>query len=66
MLLYNKLKKEVKEDMRRDFFVESKGYKVVRFMAYDNRLPTEQELREAINKITTTDRKFTKVELNKI
>lgn len=55
-----------KEDMRRDFFVESKGYKVVRFMAYDNRLPTEQELREAINKITTTDRKFTKVELNKI
>lgn len=54
------------EDMRRDFFVESKGYKVIRFIAYDNRLPTEQELHEAINKITTTDRKFIKVELNKI
>lgn len=54
------------EDMRRDFFVESKGYKVIRFMAYDNRLPTKQELREAINKLITTDRKFIKVELNKI
>lgn len=54
------------EDMKRDFFVESQGYKVIRFIAHDNRLPTHDELATAINKITTTDRKFTKVELNKI
>lgn len=59
-------KDKQEEDMRRDFFVESKGYKVIRFIAYDNRLPTEVELHGAIQKITTTNRKFTKVELNKI
>lgn len=54
------------EDRRRDFFVEKQGYKVVRFVALADRLPTEEELREAINKITTTDRKIIRVELNKI
>lgn len=59
-------KDKQEEDKRRDFFVESKGYKVIRFIAYENRLPTEEELRNAIHKITTTSRKFTKVKLNKI
>ena len=59
-------KDKQEEDKRRDFFVESKVYKVIRFIAYENRLPTEEELRNAIHKITTTSRKFTKVKLNKI
>ena len=54
------------KDLRRDFFVESCGYKVVRFIAYENRVPTIKELTDAITKLTTTDRKITRVNLNKI
>lgn len=59
-------KNKTEEDRRRDYFVESKGYKVIRIVAYDDRLPTDDELVNAINKMITTTRKHTKVELNKI
>lgn len=54
------------EDRRRDNFVKSQGYKIIRFVAYENRVPTEQELCGAIDKIVTANRNFIKVELNKI
>ena len=54
------------EDRRRDNFVKSQGYKIIRFIAYENRVPTELELCEAINKIVTMNRNFVKVELGKI
>ena len=59
-------KNKTEEDRRRDYFIESNGYKVIRFVAYDDRLPTDEELVNAINKMITTTRKHTKVELNKI
>ena len=55
-----------KQDRNRDYFVESNGYKVLRFLAYADRLPTEEELTTAIKQLTTTNKKHLKVELNKV
>lgn len=54
------------EDRRRDNFVKSQGYKIIRFIAYENRVPTKQELCEAIDKIVIANKNFVKVELGKI
>lgn len=54
------------KDTRRDNFVKSQGYKILRILAYDNRLPTLEELKEAINTLTTTNKHFLRIELNKI
>lgn len=51
------------QDKRRDYFVESKGYKVLRILAYKNRMPTIEELNEAINYLLTTNNKFSRIEL---
>lgn len=53
------------EDLRRDFFVEKQGYKVLRLKAVADRLPTKEELTNAIQLLLTTDRKFKRIELNK-
>lgn len=42
------------------------GYKVLRFFAYADRLPTDQELASAIEQLTTTSKKYIKIELNKV
>lgn len=55
-----------KEDRNRDYFVKSCGYKVLRFFAYADRLPTGQELTTAIEQLTTTNKRYLKVELNKV
>lgn len=55
-----------KQDRNRDYFVKSRGYKVLRFFAYADRLPTEEELLTAIEQLTTTNKKYLKVELNKV
>lgn len=55
-----------KEDRNRDYFVKSCGYKVLRFFAYADRLPTDQELTSAIEQLTTTNKKYIKIELNKV
>lgn len=54
-----------KQDRNRDYFVKSRGYKVLRFFAYADRLPTEEELITAIKQLTT-NKKYLKVELNKV
>lgn len=53
------------KDRCRDNFVKSMGYKILRIIAYENKLPTEQELCEAINILTTTNKWFKKIELGK-
>ena len=55
-----------REDRNRDYFVKSCGYKVLRFFAYADRLPTDQELASAIEQLTTTSKKYIKIELNKV
>ena len=55
-----------REDRNRDYFVKSCGYKVLRFFAYADRLPTDQELASAIEQLTTTNKKYIKIELNKV
>lgn len=53
------------QDKKRDYFVRSQGYKVLRIVAYDDRLPTEQELFEAINFLVDHNLPFYKIQLNK-
>lgn len=53
------------KDKKRDYFVESQGYKVLRIVAYSDRLPTKEELVESINYLLTTNKKFNRIELNK-
>lgn len=58
--------KDTKEkDKRRDCYVKSKGYKVLRVLAYEDRLPTEEELAQGINFLLNSDKKFKRIELNK-
>lgn len=58
--------KDTKEkDKRRDYYVESKGYKVLRILAYEDRLPTKEELVQSINFLLNSDKKFNRIELNK-
>ena len=51
------------QDKRRDFFVEKSGYKVIRFLAYADRLPTQEEIVSAVDYLTTTKSSFIKIEL---
>lgn len=51
------------QDKRRDFFVEKSGYKVIRFLAYADRLPTQEEIVGAVDYLTTTKSSFIKIEL---
>lgn len=53
------------QDTRRDNFVQSQGYKVLRIMAYADRLPTHQELIESINILLDVNKSFHRIELNK-
>lgn len=58
--------KDTKEkDKRRDYYVKSKGYKVLRIVAYEDRLPTKEELVQGINFLLNSDKKFNRIELNK-
>lgn len=53
------------QDKRRDNFVKSQGYKVLRIVAYEDRIPTKQELIEAINVLLNTNKTFYSIKLNK-
>ena len=53
------------KDTRRDNYVKSQGYKVLRIVAYEDRLPTIQELTESINVLLNENRSFYRIELNK-
>ena len=53
-------------DTRRDNFVKSQGYKILRILAYANRLPTMEELQDSIKILTTTNKHFLRIELNEI
>lgn len=58
--------KDTKEkDKRRDYYVKSKGYKILRILAYEDRLPTKEELVQGINFLLNSDKKFKRIELNK-
>lgn len=49
-------------DRRRDEVVKSKGYKVFRILS-DKKLPTIEQIREKIDILTTTQHKFTQLDL---
>lgn len=51
------------QDMKRNFFVESKGYKVIRFLALVDRLPTKEELTNSIDYLLKTNKNYIKIEL---
>lgn len=51
------------EDRKRAYYVESVGYKVIRFLAYADRIPTEKEIRDTIEYLTTKNKKFALLEL---
>lgn len=51
------------EDIKRAFYVESQGYIVIRFLAYANRIPTEEEILQTLEYLTTTNKTYTLVEL---
>ena len=53
------------KDTRRDNYVKSQGYKVLRIVAYEDRLPTVKELTESINVLLNDNRSFHRIELNK-
>lgn len=56
-------KDKQEQDKRRNFFVESKGYKVFRILAYADRLPTILEIEKGINFLTQSSKKFFQIEL---
>ena len=51
------------EDKRRDYFVESKGYKVLRIIAKKDILPTKEQIEKEIKFLLTTNKKFSKIVL---
>lgn len=53
------------KDTRRDNYVKSQGYKVLRIVAYEDRLPNVNELVESINVLLNSDKSFYRIELNK-
>ena len=53
------------KDKIRDCYVKSKGYKVLRILAYEDRLPTKEELVQGISFLLDSDKKFNRIELNK-
>ena len=56
-------KNKQEEDKRRDYFVESKGYKVLRIIAKKDILPTKKQIEKAVNFLLTTNKKFAKIVL---
>lgn len=52
-------------DRRRDNYVKSQGYKILRIVAYADRLPTEEELVESIDVLINTNKWFHSIKLNK-
>lgn len=56
-------KDRIEEDKRRNFFVGGQGYKIIRFLAFADRLPTDEEIVETINYLLTTNNKFIQIEL---
>lgn len=53
------------KDKRRDFYVISQGYKVLRILAYKDRLPTKEEFVYNINALLNSNKNFKRIELNK-
>lgn len=51
------------KDIKRDKFLQQNGFKVLRIRS-GHKLPTEEQLFEAINKLIETDRKFTEIILD--
>lgn len=56
-------KNREEQDKRRNYFVIKQGYKVVRFLALVDRLPTKEEMLYCINHILTTNKNFIQIEL---
>lgn len=50
-------------DRRRDEYLKSQGFKILRIRS-GNKLPTEEQLFEAIDKLIDTDRKYTEIILD--
>ena len=48
--------------MRRDYFVKSKGYKILRIIS-NNGIPQEKEIEEKINILLNTDKYFEKINM---
>lgn len=57
--------RDEQRDRRRDNFVKSKGYKILRILAYQNRIPTIEELTDSINFLLTNNNSFYRIELRK-
>lgn len=51
------------EDRKRAYYVTSVGYKVIRFLAYVDRIPTEKEIRDTIEYLTIQNKNFALLEL---
>ena len=56
-------KNRQEEDRKRDYFVIKQGYKVIRFLAYANRIPTNKEIENSIKRLTTTNKDRIIIEL---
>ena len=56
-------KNRQEEDRKRDHFVIKQGYKVIRFLAYANRIPTNKEIENSIKRLTTTNKDRIIIEL---
>lgn len=54
---------DLQKDRRRDNFVKSKGYKILRILSYNDRLPTEAEIFNAIKTLYSTERSYIKIEV---
>jgi len=57
-------KDRAEEDRRRNFFVGKQGYKIIRFLAYKDRLPTRDEITKAVDYLLTTNNKFIRIDLS--
>ena len=51
------------QDRKRNYFVIKKGYKVIRFLALADRLPTQEELTNSINYLLQTNKNYIRIKL---
>ena len=51
------------KDRRRDEFLKSQGWKILRIKS-SHKLPTLEQLKESINKLISSDRTFTRIVLD--
>lgn len=51
------------QDRKRNYFVIKKGYKVIRFLALVDRLPTQEELTNSINYLLQTNKNYIRIKL---